>query len=57
MTLLFLHWLILPEVHLDDEKGRPSLSWSFWKFELQLPVQSEPITTKFVSSNPAHSEV
>ena len=25
--------------------------------DLQLPVQSEPITTKVVSSNPAHGEV
>jgi hypothetical protein len=26
-------------------------------FTLQLPVQSVPITTKVVSSNPAHGEV
>ena len=25
--------------------------------DLQLPVQSVPITTKIVSSNPAHGEV
>jgi hypothetical protein len=28
-----------------------------WKFDLQLPVQSVPITTNVVSSNPAHGEV
>ena len=28
-----------------------------WKLDLQLPVQSVPITTKVVSSNPAHSQV
>ena len=27
------------------------------KLDLQLPVQSVPITTKVVSSNPAHGEV
>ena len=28
-----------------------------WWLDLQLPVQSVPITTKNVSSNPAHGEV
>jgi hypothetical protein len=28
-----------------------------WWLDLQLLVQSVPITTKFVSSNPAHGEV
>jgi len=28
-----------------------------WWLNLQLPVQSVPITTKVVSSNPAHGEV
>ena len=28
-----------------------------WLLDLQLPVQSEPITTKFVSSNPVHGEM
>jgi hypothetical protein len=28
-----------------------------WKLDLQLPVQSVPITTKVVSSNPVHGEV
>ena len=28
-----------------------------WKLDLQLPVQSEPITTTVVSSNPVHGEV
>ena len=28
-----------------------------WLLELQLTVQSVPITNKFVSSNPAHGEV
>ena len=28
-----------------------------WKLDLQLPVQSVPITTKVVSLNPAHGEV
>jgi hypothetical protein len=28
-----------------------------WLLNLQLPVQSVPITTKVVSSNPAHGEV
>ena len=28
-----------------------------WKLELQLPVQSVPITTKVGSSNPAHGDV
>ena len=28
-----------------------------WKLDLQLPVQSVPITTKVVSSNNVHSEV
>ena len=28
-----------------------------WLVDLQLPVQSVPITTKVVSSNPVHGEV
>ena len=28
-----------------------------WKLDLQLSMQSMPITTKVVSLNPAHSEV
>ena len=28
-----------------------------WYLDLQLPVQSEPITTKIVSSNALHGEV
>jgi len=28
-----------------------------WKLDLQLPVQSVPITTKVVSSNPVHCQV
>ena len=28
-----------------------------WKFDLQLPVQSVPITTKVVSSNPDHNDI
>ena len=28
-----------------------------WQLDLQLPVQSVPITTKVVSSNPIHDEV
>ena len=28
-----------------------------WKLDLQLPMQSVPITTNVVSSNPAHGEV
>jgi len=28
-----------------------------WKLDLQLPVQSVPIITKVVSSNPVHDEV
>jgi hypothetical protein len=28
-----------------------------WKLDLQLHVQSVPITTNIVSSNPAHGEV
>jgi hypothetical protein len=28
-----------------------------WYVDLQLPVQSVPITTKVVSSNPIHGEV
>ena len=28
-----------------------------WELDLQLPVQSVPITTKVVSSNPVHGEV
>jgi hypothetical protein len=28
-----------------------------WWLDLQLHVQSEPITTKVVSSNPVHGEV
>ena len=27
-----------------------------WQLDLQLPVQSVPVTTKIVSSNPAHGE-
>ena len=29
----------------------------WWLLDLQLPVQSVPITTNVVSSNPAHGEV
>jgi len=28
-----------------------------WWFDLQLPVQSVPITSKVVSSNPVHGKV
>ena len=28
-----------------------------WQLDLELPVQSVPITTKVVSSNPVHGEV
>ena len=28
-----------------------------WLLDLQLPMQSVPITTKYMSSNPAHGEV
>ena len=28
-----------------------------WKLDIQLPVQSVPISTKVVSLNPAHDEV
>ena len=28
-----------------------------WQLDIQLPVQSVPITTKVVSSNSVHSEV
>ena len=28
-----------------------------WEFDLQLPVQSVPITIKVASSNPAHGEL
>ena len=28
-----------------------------WYLDLQLPVQSKPITTNVVSSNPVHGEV
>jgi len=35
----------------------PSWSWRYGSFDLQLPVQSVPITTKVVSSNPLHGEV
>jgi hypothetical protein len=28
-----------------------------WLLDLELPVQSVPITTKIVNSNPAHGEV
>ena len=28
-----------------------------WRLDLELPVQSVPITTKVVSSNPVHGEV
>ena len=28
-----------------------------WKLDLQLPVQSVPITTKVLSLNPVHGEV
>jgi hypothetical protein len=28
-----------------------------WYLDLQLPMQSVPITTKVVSSNPVHGEV
>ena len=28
-----------------------------WQLDLQLPMQSVPITTEDVSSNPAHGEV
>ena len=28
-----------------------------WYLDLQIPVQSVPITTKIVSSNPAHGEM
>jgi len=28
-----------------------------WKLDLQLPMQSLPITTKVVNSNPVHGEI
>ena len=35
----------------------PSWSWSYGSFDLQLPLQSVPITTNVVSSNPVHIKV
>jgi hypothetical protein len=35
----------------------PSWLWIVWKLDLQLPVQSVPITTNVVSSNPVNGEV
>ena len=28
-----------------------------WYLEIQLPMQSVPITTKYMSSNPVHGEI
>jgi hypothetical protein len=36
---------------------RSSWSWSFRSLDLQLPMQSVPITTNVVGSNPSHDEV
>jgi len=47
---------VLFNTHFWD---RPSWSWSYgsWIYNYQLPVQSVPITTKVMSSNPVHGEV
>ena len=43
------------EVELEIKRGS-SWSWSYGSF-IQLPVQSVPITTNVVNSNPVHGEV
>jgi hypothetical protein len=45
-----IHHSIVPVIMDTSHQG---LS----RFDLQLPVQSVPIITKVVSSNPAHGEV
>ena len=38
-------------------KDGSAVVMTVWWLDLQLPVQSVPVTTKFVSSNPVHGEV
>jgi len=55
----------LPFIFAAKEKKTSSIPVSsgavvvviVWKSNLQLPIQSVPITTKFVSSSPAYGEV
>jgi hypothetical protein len=43
---------------MDHHSTHRGSSWSVsYGFGLQLPVQSMPITTKVVSSNPVHGDV
>ena len=43
-------------MYLNYEKGRAAVV-IVWKLNLQLPIQSVPIATNVVSSNPAHCEM
>ena len=47
---------ILLHVRISEYK-RAVVAVIVWQLDLQLPVQSMPITTKVVSSNPVHGEV
>jgi len=44
-------------MNMTENTEEASWSWSYDKLDLQLPMQSVPITTKVVSLNPAHGKM
>ena len=51
MNLVFL------SIRYTNKDEGAFLVMIIWSLDLQLPVQSMPITTKVVSSDPIHDEV
>jgi hypothetical protein len=50
------HGMLL-DVRVSPKKTRAVMVMNVWSFDLQLLVQSTPITTNVVSSSPTHGEV
>jgi len=44
-------------MNMTENTEGASWSWSYNKLDLQLPMQSVPITTKVVSLNPTHGKM
>jgi hypothetical protein len=58
MPLSAISWrpvLVVEEARVPGERTTDHMF--VWYYDLQLPVQSVPITTKIVSLNPVHGKV
>jgi hypothetical protein len=47
----------VPKYHSEEMSDKEKERYCVWQLDLQLPVQSVPITTKVVNSNPIHCEM